>query len=577
MSTVNKRIRFRTLLTGILFGLCFAAIGAKAIYLQVYRGPWLAKKAAGEYERSIKTYGKRGTIYDSTPREMAVSIDATSIAAFPKQINNPRHTAKVLAKALRYHQRPIYRKLVSKKTFVWIKRQITPREEKAVKVLKLEGIGFLPESNRFYPNKTLGAQIIGFTGIDGHGLEGIEFYYDVYLKGATVEKTVLKDALGRGFNAEKKTATSFGGYSLYLTIAGPIQFTAERVLEETVKTYSAKGGMIVVMSPKTGAIMAMAHYPFFNPNTYGNYNKSMWRNRSVTDPFEPGSTMKIFSAAAALEAGTASPHTIFFCENGAYKVGKHVVHDVHPHGWLSLQQIVKYSSNIGAVKIGQMIGRERHYQMLRAFGFGTKTGIDCPGETGGSLIPYNRWSKIDAGAISFGQGIAVSAIQMAAATSAIANDGILMKPYIVHTIRDKNGNLIKQIEPRTVRRVVSIKTARTINRIMQTVTTPGGTGVKAALDGYKVGGKTGTAQKVGRNGTYAKGKYVASFIGFVPADAPAATILVVIDEPRGKIYGGTIAGPAFKQVAHETLNYLNISPGRDAGNLTVSREDAATG
>jgi cell division protein FtsI (penicillin-binding protein 3) len=562
---------------GILLGLCFAAIGAKAVYLQVYRASWLAKKAAGEYERSIKTYLKRGTIYDSTPREMAVSIDATSIAAFPGRIKNPKRTATVLAKALGSRQQSIYKKLVARKPFVWVKRQITPGEEKSLKALKLDGIGFLPESNRFYPNKTLGAQILGFTGIDGNGLEGIEFYYDAYLKGATVEQTILKDALGRGFNAEKETTTSFGGYSLHLTIASPVQFAAERVLEETVKTYSAKGGMIVVMSPKTGAILAVAHYPFFNPNTYRKYKKNTWRNRAVTDPFEPGSTMKIFSAAAALESGNASPHTIFYCENGKYRIGKDVVHDVHPHGWLSLQQIVKYSSNIGAVKIGERVGRKKLYKTLQAFGFGTKTGIDCPGETGGSLLPYKRWSRIDAGAISFGQGISVSAIQLVAATSAIANDGILMKPYIVHSIRDGSSNLMKQIAPSVVRRVISVKTARTLNRIMQTVTTPGGTGVNAALGGYKVSGKTGTAQKVGKNGTYAKGKYVASFIGFVPANDPAATILVAIDEPKGKIYGGTIAAPAFKQIAHETLNYLNTPPERGAESLRVSREDAATG
>ena len=561
---------------GILFGFCFAAIGVKAVYLQVFRAPWLAQKAAREYQRSVKTYLKRGTIYDSTPREMAVSIDATSIAAFPEQIKNPKQTATVLAKVLGTQKRPLYKKLVARKPFVWVKRQITPGEEKALKALKLDGIGFLPESNRFYPNKTLGAQILGFTGIDGNGLEGIEFYYDAYLKGATVEQKILKDALGRKFNAEKKTITSFGGYSLHLTIAGPVQFAAERVLEETVKTYSAKGGMIVVMSPNTGAIMAMAHYPFFNPNTYRKYKKSIWRNRAVTDPFEPGSAMKLFIAAAALESG-ASPHTIFFCENGKYRIGKDTVHDVHPHGWLSLQQIIKFSSNIGAVKIGERIGHKHHYQTLQAFGFGTRTGIDCPGETGGSLLPYKRWSKIDAGAISFGQGISVSAIQLVAATSAIANDGILMKPYIVHAIRDGNNNLIKKIEPNRVRRVISKKTAWTLNRIMQTVTTPGGTGVNAALDGYKVGGKTGTAQKVGDNGTYAKGKYVASFIGFVPAHAPAATILVAIDEPKGKIYGGTIAAPAFRKIAHETMNYLNIPPERGMENLRVSREDAVTG
>jgi cell division protein FtsI (penicillin-binding protein 3) len=577
MTPINKYIRMRTLIVGCLFSLFFAVIGAKAVYLQIFRGPWLAKKAASQYERSNVIYGKRGSIYDAKGNAMALSIDVPSIAAFPQQIKNARETAKNLAKALGIRQSTIYSKLTAKKTFVWIKRHVSPKEARSVKSLGVGGIGFIPESRRFYPNKTLAAQVLGFTGVDGKGLEGIEFGYDDYLKGAAIEQTILRDALGRGFEVDNKIVSAFSGKNLVLTIDGTIQYIAEKTLEDTVAKYRAKSGIVVVMVPKTGALLAIAHHPVFNPNTYRRFKKNDWRNRAVTDPYEPGSTMKIFSAAAALESGIVSPNSIFFCENGAYKIGKNVVHDIHAHGWLSLQQIVKFSSNIGAVKVGEMVGSEFHYKILSAFGFGRKTEIDCPGETAGTMSPYKRWSKIDAGAIAFGQGLSVSAIQLVAATSAIANDGVLMRPFVVQSVTDQNGYLIKQMQPRKVRRVMGRDTARTLNRIMQTVITQGGTGVNAALDGYAVCGKTGTAQKTDGSGIYAKGKYIASFIGFAPAEDPAVTIAVIVDEPQENHYGGVVAGKAFRKIAQETLNYLNVPPERGSDNLTVSREDAVQG
>jgi cell division protein FtsI (penicillin-binding protein 3) len=577
MKAVNKYIRMRALIVGCLFSLFFAVIGAKAVYLQIFRGPWLAKKAANQYEKSNVIYGKRGSIYDAKGNAMALSIDVPSIAAFPQRIKNAKITAQGLAKALGVKQQAIYGKLTGKKTFVWIKRHVSPKEAKSVKALEFDGIGFIPESRRFYPNKTLAAQVLGFTGVDGKGLEGVEFGYDDYLKGAAIEQTILRDALGRGFEVDNKIVSAFSGKNLVLTIDGTIQYIAEKTLEDTVAEYQAKSGIIVVMAPKTGALLAMAHYPTFNPNTYRRFKKNVWRNRAITDPYEPGSTMKIFSAAAALESGIASPNSIFFCENGTYKVGKNIVHDVHAHGWLSLQQIVKFSSNIGAVKIGEMVGSEFHYKMLRTFGFGQKTEIDCPGETSGTLSPYKRWSKIDAGAIAFGQGLSVSALQLVSGTSVIANDGVLMRPFVVQSVTDQNGHLIKKMQPRKVRRVMGRDAARTLNRIMQTVITRGGTGVNAALEGYTVCGKTGTAQKTDGSGTYAKGKYIASFVGFAPAEDPAVTIVVIIDEPRKSHYGGVVAGPAFKKIAQETLSYLNIPPKRGSDNLTVSREDAVQG
>ncbi len=559
MKPIKKNhIKLRTILIGFIFSIFLSAIGARAFYLQVFCSSWLSRKAANQYEKSLIFHGKRGTIYDTNHREMALSIDVTSIVAYPPNIEEPAATSKALNKTLKIDLNSLKQRLTSDRSFVWVKRKVTPKEVKDVKALDLKGIDFISEDERFYPNKTLAAQMLGFSGTDGHGLEGIEYYYDTYLKGSTCSFTVLKDAFKRGFDAEKSVMPDCSGNNLILTIDYNIQYLSERALEEAAVKFNAESGMAIVMSPKTGAILAVAHYPFFNPNSFGEFDQNLWRNRSITDPFEPGSTMKIFSACAAIEFGGYSPNAIFFCENGKYRIGKNVVRDTHPHGWLSLQQIIKFSSNIGTIKVSEMVGPEHIYKTFRNFGFGEKTGIDCPGETSGCLSHYNRWAKIDAGAIAFGQGVAVSALQLITAASAIANDGVLMAPYIVQAITDQNGRLIKSSSPRMVRRVVSLETARTVKKIMASVTTEGGTGVNAALEGYSVCGKTGTAQKIDEKRTYSDEKYIASFLGFIPAEDPEITVLVVIDEPQGKHYGSIVAAPAFKRIAHETVNYMNI-------------------
>ena len=331
------------------------------------------------------------------------------------------------------------------------------------------------------------------------------------------------------------------------------------------------------MAPATGEVLALAHYPFFNPNSYRDFRRELWRNRAITDSFEPGSTMKIFTVAAAIDSGVCSPSTIFYCENGEYRIGRNTIHDTKSHGWLSLQQIVKYSSNIGSVKMAEKLGPHKLYDYLRAFGFGQRSGITCPGETAGSLSSFKAWSAIDAGAISFGQGISVSAIQLITAASAIANDGMLMRPLLVKEITDRNGRMVKRFSPEPVRRVVSSHNAATVRRILKTVITEGGTGVNAALKGYSSGGKTGTAQKIDDSGTYAKGRYLTSFVGFAPADHPELAILVIVDEPKVHAYGGIVAAPVFRQIALETLSYLNIPPGPDADRLRVSRGNRADG
>ena len=575
-------IKLRIAFVGVCFFLLISVICAKAVYLQVFCGSWLSKKAAKQYEKSFVQEGKRGTIYDRGGNALAVSIEGTSIAAYLNQIEDKPSASKALAGILRKDRRKLLKQFQARQGFIWVKRQATPKEVSAVKTLGLKGIGFIPEYNRFYPNKSVAAQVIGFTGIDGNGLEGAEYYYDQVLSGTEEKYTVLKDALGRGFardqNAEDPVYNSIhGGKNIILTIDRNIQYITQTALEASVKEFSAKSGMAVVMDPRTGEVLALSHYPSFNPNVFKEYPRHLWRNRALTDPFEPGSTMKIFSAAAALSSGICSPSTIFYCENGAYKIGANTIHDTHPRGWLSLQQIVKYSSNIGIAKVVEMVGPEALYNTLKKFGFGNKTGLDSPGETTGILTSSNRWSKIDSSAIAFGQGISTSAIQLVSAAAAIANGGLLMKPFIVQSITNENGRILKRTVPEIIGRATSPEVASTVKRIMQTVVTEGGTGTSAFLDGYTVCGKTGTAQKTDESGTYARGKYISSFLGFAPADNPRLVILVVIDEPVDAHYGGTVAAPAFQNIAHETLQHLNVPPKTKKGAIKAAMVTGVSG
>jgi cell division protein FtsI (penicillin-binding protein 3) len=573
----SNKIKIRVIVVGIVFGICFSGIVARAVDLHLFKGPWLSQKADGQVKRSVKSLGERGIIFDANMGKMALSIDVTSIGAHPNQIKDVAATSRDLAKVLRLDRNDLVKKLSSNTPFVWIERHVTPKKVEMVEALNLDGIVFKSERSRFYPNKAMAAQIVGFSGVDGRGLEGVEFYYDRILEGQQAQFRVIRDALGRGLGLEIDEEIDHSGKNLILTIDRRIQYIAETALAEAVTQNGAKNGIAVVMSPKTGAILAMAHYPFINPNSYNQFAKDKWRNRAITDPYEPGSTLKIFSAAAALESGVSGPHSIFYCENGAYRIGRNVVHDTRPYQYLSLEQIIQVSSNIGTVKLSENIGSKNLYGTLKNFGFGERTGIDCPGETPGMLSPYQRWTKIDNAAIAFGQGISVSAIQLITAVSAIANDGILMKPYVVQAITDKNGAMIEKFNPQPVRRAVSSETAEAIRKMMAMVTEQGGTGTKAAIEGYNVGGKTGTAQKIDENGTYARGKYVSSFVGFVPVKNPEAAILVMIDEPQKAHYGGVVAAPVFKKIALQTLNFMNIPPDGKTEHLTANRQGEVKG
>ncbi|MBU1341223.1 MAG: penicillin-binding protein 2 [Proteobacteria bacterium] len=559
----NKKMKQRIIVIQVLMVSCLFLLGAKSFDVQIFKAKDLARKAENDYSRYIEVKGERGQILDRGMNKLATSIDAVSITACPSKIEDPKAVAKKLSSILGLNHKKLIETLSSQRMFAWVARRISPDQAKQIRQLNLNGIYFENDSKRFYPNRNLAAQVIGFTGNEDSGLEGLEFKYNSVLEGSSVKVRIKQDGNGGILDLDKKRRDELKGKSIVLTIDKKIQFLSEQTLERTVKNHQAKSGMVLVMRPQTGELLSIAHFPEFNPNNFKEFDREIFRNRAVTDAFEPGSAMKVFTAAAALENGFA-PKSIFFCENGTYKIGTFTIHDTHPYDWLSINQIIKFSSNIGAAKIVETIGDKALYNYLVSFGFGEKTLIGSPGETSGNLIPYRKWSKIDASAISFGQGISVSAIQLLSAISAIANDGNLMKPMLVKKIVSNTGEDLQEFHPEILRRIISSKTARQVKNMMSLVVTQEGTGVKAAMEGYTVCGKTGTAQKAlkGQKG-YSKDKYISVFTGFAPQENPELAMLVVIDEPKKQYYGGDVAAPAFKTIMAESFNYLNIPPEKD--------------
>ncbi|MEW5735498.1 MAG: penicillin-binding protein 2 [Thermodesulfobacteriota bacterium] len=556
----EKRFAGRVALLGAFFILFFGVVAARAVHLQVVIRSFLSQKAENQYTRNLGLVSRRGVIYDAMHREFAITLDVMEVAVRPRKVKDKEAAAAELARCLELPPAEVKSKLDGSRAFVYLKRDASLVQASRVKELNIPGVDLAPSTRRIYPQRNLAAQVVGFCGVDGHGMEGLEFRYDSQLAGEGSQWTVLRDALGRSIAEAADGPRMQGGNNLVLTLDQTIQGLAEQALAAQVEKYRAQGGMVVVMNPRTGGILAMANVPLTNPNDYGSFEKSLWRNRTVTDAYEPGSVMKVFMAAAALESGLVRPDTIFDCEMGSYRVGRNVVHDVHPHGVLNLGDIVKYSSNIGALKVTRTIGKQTFYQTLRSFGFGGRLGIDLPGESPGGLSDCARWRDIDFATISFGQGVSVSALQLASAVSAIANGGALMRPHLVQAITDSSGKVVKSFEPEVMSRPVSPETARTTAQLMTAVVLPGGTGTQAALDGYTCCGKTGTAQKVSETGGYAKGRYIAAFVGFAPVEDPVLTIVVLVDEPRGAMYGGVVSAPAFRAIAQKALQYYNIPP-----------------
>ncbi|MHB8122540.1 MAG: penicillin-binding protein [Desulfuromonadaceae bacterium] len=556
----EKWARIRIIMIGTVFGLLFLTVVVRAFYLQILQHENLVKKAERQYQHKVDLTPARGSILDRNGTTLAESIQMDSCYGEPRRIKDVDGTAGVLAPILGIPKHELVATLSVNKAFVWIQRSLAPETATRARNMKLTGIGFVPESKRFYPNMEIAAHVIGFTGRDPNGLEGIELKYDSTILGNTGYIITERDALGRNIETVNTAIkNSSPGKNIILTLDKTIQFLAEKELAKAVTENRAKGGMALVMEADTGKILAMANYPTFNPNAYSRYSVSQLRNRVVADSFEPGSTFKIFTIAAAIDSGKIKATDIYNCENGTYRVADRIIHDDHPQSHLTVSDIMKYSSNIGSAKIGFKTGEETLSAYLRNFGFGTRTGIDLPGESPGSL--KRKWYGVDLANISFGQGVSLSTIQLVSALSAIANGGNLMKPYLVEQILDDNGTVVQKFEPQVVRRVVSPETARKVTKMLETVTGAGGTGTNAALDGYRVAGKTGTAQKVDPvTRTYSLSSRIGSFAGFVPADKPRLTIAVIIDEPQDVKYGGVVAAPAFREIAKNSLAYLKIQP-----------------
>ena len=568
----NSRIRRRIVVIQVIMVASILLLCGKSFDIQVFKAKELSEKAENDYSRNITIKGERGQILDQNMNKLGASIDAVTITACPAKIDDAGDAAKKIGALLDINPKILKETLSSKRMFAWVQRGVTPDQAEKIRALNITGIYFEKDSRRYYPNRSLAAQVIGFTGADDSGLEGLENRYNSVLEGRTRKISLTRDGNGRILDYEKKRNSELKGDSIVLTLDKKIQFVSEQALEQAVTNHQARSGMALVMKPGTGELLAVAHYPEFNPNNYKGYGRDAYRNRAVTDAFEPGSAMKVFTAAAALEKGV-TPKTIIFCEKGTYRIGSFTIHDTHSYEWLTIRQIIQLSSNIGAAKITESIGDKALYNCLSGFGFGSRTDIGITGETPGNLIPYRKWSKIDSGAISFGQGISASALQLITGISAIANGGNLMKPMLVKKIISSQGELIQEYQPEIVRRAVSPETAHEIKAMMNLVVSREGTGTKAIIDGYEICGKTGTAQKVAEGGKgYAKNKYTSVFAGFAPLENPELAVLVIVDEPQKQYYGGDVAAPAFKTILAESFNYLNIPPEKNKTLVALAPE-----
>lgn len=553
-----SRGRRYSLLVLMLAG--FGIILFRLVTLQVLQAAELTARADRQHQKSVTLEGARGTVIDRHGKVLAMNVEVPSIFGVPTSLDNPANAARFLSPVLHIRREEIEKKLRQEKHFVWLARKIEPEQGHRLEQLSIDGIGMVMEGRRFYPKGPLLAHVLGFVGMDGIGLEGLERRYETQLHGEKRMTILQRDALGRTvFPKGLREQVPAAGHALTLTIDEVIQYIAEKELEQAVDHSRAKSGTIIVLEPQSGAILAMAVSPRFDPNAVAALAADRWRNRALTDTYEPGSTMKVVVAAAALEERVMMPGSMLFGENGRMTVASTTIHDHEKLGWMTFAEMIQKSSNIGAAKTGMLLGESRLYRYLQAFGFGQRTDVDLPGEVAGLLKSPREWGRRSLASISMGQEVGVTPLQMVSAVAAIANDGVLMKPYVVSGMRDQKGQLVKETFPHVKRRVVSPVTARTLTTILEGVVTSG-TGTKAAIPGFRVAGKTGTAQKVDpRTGAYSSALSVGSFVGFVPADSPRLAMIVVIDEPQGEAWGGVVAAPVFRRVGEQVLTYLGVS------------------
>ncbi len=565
---MHNKTRFRR--TGLVLRfvfLLFFLLTLKIIYIQFFRSDYLKNLSARQHTLYVELEPKRGAIYDRNLTPLAVNIQYDSLYAAPQEIMDIDSTAGQLSEIIDVNIDTIIRKLDTKKMFIWLKRKISPEKVSQIKNLNIKGLGFIKESRRSYPNFTMASNLFGFAGVDNVGLEGLELYYNNYLKGESGWRQVLRDGK-QNLVLNENIVNPVDGYNLVLNIDEAIQFVAEREMDEVMSKYSPKAASVLVMEPFTGRILAWAVRPNYDLNSPADYTLDQRRNRPITDIIEPGSVFKIVTASAALEEGLFTEENQIFCENGAYRYASHTLHDHRPHGYLTFADVVAKSSNIGVSKIAQKLGEQKLYGYIKSFGFGSKTGVDLYGELPGLLKEPRLWSKISITSIPMGQEVGVTVLQLCRAISVIANGGYLVKPYLVSHIQDNKSEIIKIFKPEIITRVISENTAKRMRKILQKVIEDG-TGIMARLKNYTAGGKTGTAQKIADDGTYSHSKFVASFVGFAPVENPKLAIAVVLDEPRPYYYGGVVSAPVFKNIAEFSLRYLES---KDKERLLVSNE-----
>ncbi len=588
-----KWIRIRMGILCGMMGLGLGVIVSGAHRIQVEDGSDWYDLAERQRQRRLHVAPKRGTIYDRNATPLAESVEVPSVSLdavemlrgidkkyLPMRIKD---YGERIAAALNLPPEDVIERVSRRRRFVWLKRRVSEAEVTAIRALAdktqrypLRGIAIEGEGHRFYPNRELAGPLIGFVSPDGEGREGVELALDQELRGKGSEVRGLRDRSGRLiFHEGIEDEAALAGHNIVLSIDKGIQFTAERELEAAMSTYEAVGGSVVVVDPATGEILAMASGPGYNPNDYGAADPDARRNRCVVDRFEPGSTIKVFTFSTALAAHSVTPTANIYCEEGHMPIDNVVIHDTHPAKWLSVTQVLSLSSNIGTAKIALGLGEQRLYEGFRRFGFGDPTGLPFPGESMGVLRPRGRpWVSVETATASFGQGISVTTLQLTMAMAAVANGGKLLEPLLIKRITDGSGTVLTENQPRVRREAVPPGTAKLMSEMLVAVTEGDGTGVEAAIPGFRVAGKTGTAQKIDpATGKYTDTHYVASFVGFVPADKPRLVISVVLDEPLGGTYGGgSVAAPVFRRIGEMALRYLGVTP---RGTVPMKLKDVA--
>lgn len=581
----DKRRRWVRLRMGMLCGALALGLGlvvSSGYDLMIGDGAAWRELAETQRQRRLHVAPKRGGVYDRNGSALAVSVEVPSVSMDAVELLRgvpsqqvpvvARDAANRIAAVLGIDAAQVERRILAKRRFAWLKRQISADEADKIRALsgddpagapRIRGLVVEGEGRRYYPRRELAGPLLGFVAPDGEGKDGLEYALNDDLKGSAEQLKGLRDRSGRLlFSDGIEDDRAFAGHNIYLTIDQGIQYVAEHELQAAARTFEAAGGSVVVVNPYTGEILALASWPFFNPNDYTASQPEQRRDRAMSDVFEPGSTMKMFTVAAGLADGVITPTQKLYCEKGVMQIDNVTIRDTHPSEWLSISQILAVSSNICAAKIGLGMGEAKLYDALRRFGFGQESGLPFPGEAPGTLRPRSRpWVQVETASAAFGQGIGVTNMQMAMAAAALANGGELMEPLLVRKVTTSSGEIVRDVAPHVRRRVVSKEVARAVAEMLVAVTEGEGTGTEAAIDGYRVAGKTATAQKSDpKTGRYSIDKYIGSFVGFVPAEKPVVAIAVTLDEPMLEHAGGVVAAPIFRRVAQMSLKLAGLTP-----------------